>query len=64
MMGYCNDEWISDYTYQAIFDRILAVHRVAVSARSARPASSSGTETICGAVDTPDGPRCECPTVP
>jgi hypothetical protein len=25
-MGYCDETWTSDYTYSAIFDRLLAVH--------------------------------------
>jgi hypothetical protein len=28
-MGYCDDTWASDYTYGAIFDRLLAVHGAA-----------------------------------
>ncbi len=26
LMGYCDDRWISDYTYQALWDRMIAVN--------------------------------------
>ncbi|MBS2030944.1 MAG: hypothetical protein JST54_23780 [Deltaproteobacteria bacterium] len=32
-MGYCDPTWSSDYTYNAIFDRLLAVHGAAPRAR-------------------------------
>ena len=25
-MGYCNNKWISDYTYQALVNRVAAVN--------------------------------------
>ncbi len=28
LMGYCRPEWISDYTYQALFDRMASVNNV------------------------------------
>ena len=34
MMGYCPNEWVSDYTFTALFDRIAAVNGGAVSAGS------------------------------
>lgn len=41
MMGYCPNEWVSDYTYKALFDRITAVSLTKdVSGRSAPPTSS------------------------
>jgi hypothetical protein len=45
MMGYCSNEWVSDYTFAALFDRIAAVNGGAVSAggsaqaRGNRPAA-------------------------
>ena len=27
MMGYCTPEWISDYTYNALFNRITSVNK-------------------------------------
>lgn len=35
-MGYCDDTWTSDYTWSAIFDRLLAVHGAAPRQRSER----------------------------
>ncbi|HSO31010.1 MAG TPA: M66 family metalloprotease, partial [Labilithrix sp.] len=32
MMGYCPNEWVSDYTFKALFDRVAAVNGRAVSA--------------------------------
>ena len=34
-MGYCDPQWISDYTWSAIFDRTLAVSALALSAAPA-----------------------------
>jgi len=28
LMGYCDDRWISDYNYEGIFERHLAIHRL------------------------------------
>ena len=41
MMGYCPNEWVSDYTYAALFDRITAVSKptAAASTSSARAGS-------------------------
>jgi len=58
MMGYCDDRWISDYNYGAIFDRILSVHRLAVSTPPSAPRPS--TRTVCTSYSTPSGPSCEC----
>ncbi len=33
-MGYCDPEWTSDYTWSAIFDRVVAVHALSARARS------------------------------
>jgi hypothetical protein len=41
MMGYCQPEWVSDYTYSALFDRVSAV--AGMYAGSAAPSSSSMT---------------------
>lgn len=57
MMGYCDDEWISDYTYDALFDRVLAVHRAAVSARVDTPTDA---DVVCTSSMTPEGARCDC----
>jgi hypothetical protein len=37
IMGYCEDQWISDYTYEGIFERIAYVNQQA-SFRAAAPA--------------------------
>jgi hypothetical protein len=34
MMGYCADDWVSDYTFSALFDRIATVNGGQVSASS------------------------------
>ena len=41
MMGYCPNEWVSDYTYAALFDRIAAVNGGTVSAASGGGGSSA-----------------------
>ncbi len=40
MMGYCPNEWVSDYTYAALFDRITAVSKPVVAS-----GGSGGTKT-------------------
>ncbi len=31
LMGYCDDQWVSDYTYQGLLSTVLAVNRVQAS---------------------------------
>jgi hypothetical protein len=37
MMSYCSPEWISDYTYRGIFERMEAVTKQAAAARAGGP---------------------------
>jgi len=41
MMGYCPNEWVSDYTFKALFDRIAAVNGGKASAGGAAQAPSA-----------------------
>ncbi|MBX3204500.1 MAG: hypothetical protein KF764_05495 [Labilithrix sp.] len=41
MMGYCPNEWVSDYTYNALFDRITAITTEKISLSSATASSGS-----------------------
>jgi hypothetical protein len=41
MMGYCNPQWISDYTYNAIAQRRIAVSGLSTAARELRGLSSA-----------------------
>lgn len=43
MMGYCDNAWVSDYTYLALFDRIVAVSGGKVSAQGAQASSGAGS---------------------
>ncbi len=38
LMGYCKDKWISDYTFAALFDRVLALSTAAARPRAERVA--------------------------
>ena len=42
MMGYCPNEWVSDYTYTALFDRIAALNNNPVSNATGQTAPGSG----------------------
>ncbi len=42
MMGYCPNEWVSDYTFAALFDRISAVNGGTASAGSGSLSSGGG----------------------
>jgi len=64
VMGYCDDEWISDYTYGALFDRVIGLHRLGVSAPARRAQPAGTTRTLCTSISTPEGPSCECTTEP
>lgn len=43
MMGYCDDAWISDYTYGALFDRIREVNQLAGATMKVANAGASQT---------------------
>ena len=43
MMGYCPNEWVSDYTYNALFERITAI-RTEKKVLSAQSGSSASLE--------------------
>lgn len=42
MMGYCPNEWVSDYTYTALFDRIAALNGNPISGLTGGSSSGSG----------------------
>jgi hypothetical protein len=42
MMGYCDNAWVSDYTYVALFNRVLAVSGGAQATQAFAPASGGG----------------------
>ncbi len=54
MMGYCPNEWVSDYTYKALFDRIAAVNGGKASAGTgmAQAPSSSASSSSNAAPQT------------
>ena len=41
MMGYCPNEWVSDYTYNALFERITAISTEKSALRAATGSSGS-----------------------
>ena len=41
MMGYCPNEWVSDYTYTALFDRIAALNGNPLSGATGQTAAGS-----------------------
>lgn len=43
MMGYCDNEWVSDYTYTALFDRIAALNGNPLSGATGQTAPGSGS---------------------
>jgi len=43
MMSYCPNEWVSDYTYSALFDRIAALNGNPASGATGSTASGTGT---------------------
>ncbi|MFO0715089.1 MAG: M66 family metalloprotease [Sandaracinus sp.] len=58
-MGYCEPQWISDYTWSAIFERTLAVSALAAPRRDAFLVRvGGGTGVVVGrrSVATPHGP--------
>ena len=59
MMSYCPNEWVSDYTYSALFDRIAALNGNPAS--GATGTTSSGRRHHAGcqghAADLPHGER-------
>jgi hypothetical protein len=44
MMGYCQNEWISDYTYKALFERIVVVNKATDASNAAQASSGSQTQ--------------------
>jgi len=59
IMGYCPNEWVSDYTFTALFDRIAALNGNAstqatgvTNATSGSPGASSGAAAIKAAPQT------------
>jgi hypothetical protein len=42
MMAYCDNEWVSDYTYTALFDRIASLNGNPVSGATGETAPGSG----------------------
>jgi len=46
MMGYCPNEWVSDYTFKALFDRIAAVN-------GGKPSAGTGAAQSAQAPSTP-----------
>lgn len=51
MMSYCPNEWVSDYTFSALFDRIAALNGNPASGATGN--SSSGSTMPAAAVGTP-----------
>jgi hypothetical protein len=51
MMGYCPNEWVSDYTYAALFDRITAVSKPS-TATPASPVTGPGGSLPAAARET------------
>lgn len=45
MMGYCDPSWVSDYTYSALFDRLLAVSGAQGESAQRSPASAPQDES-------------------
>lgn len=52
MMGYCPNEWVSDYTYTALFDRIAALNGGTSSASTGGTSSSNGNMPAASAQPT------------
>lgn len=48
MMGYCENVWVSDYTFSALFDRVSAVARSVPTTTSAKLPSGSGAHANVG----------------
>jgi len=59
MMGYCSNEWVSDYTFKALFDRVAAVNGGTASAGTGAQApaapSASSPQTYRMAMLDADG---------
>jgi hypothetical protein len=43
MMGYCPNEWVSDYTYTALFDRIASLNGNPLSGATGSTSSANGS---------------------
>ena len=50
MMGYCDNEWVSDYTYTALFDRIAALNGNPLSGATGQTAPGSNNFANVGSV--------------
>lgn len=48
MMGYCENVWVSDYTFSALFDRVSAVARSVATTTSAKLPSGSNANVNVG----------------
>lgn len=46
MMGYCPNEWVSDYTYSALFDRIATINGHPVSTAVGSTTSNASSTTF------------------
>ncbi|MDF1563184.1 MAG: M66 family metalloprotease [Deltaproteobacteria bacterium] len=57
MMGYCDDQWISDYTYEALFERILTLSTL--KSRKGAPLTK-GAAAVCRSGLGEGGPTCVC----
>ena len=55
MMGYCDNEWVSDYTYTALFDRIASLNGNPVSGATGQTAAGSGNFQSTAEVAGPGG---------
>lgn len=52
MMGYCPNEWVSDYTFTALFDRIAAINGNPVSTATGETTSSASAQQQLAAPQT------------
>ena len=52
MMGYCENNWVSDYTYSALFDRIAALNGNPVSGVTGTTSSASAMPAAKGTPQT------------
>lgn len=51
MMGYCTPEWVSDYTYNALFNRITSVNKYAVKAAAGIGGSNANPSAVSRIVE-------------
>ena len=55
MMGYCDNEWVSDYTYTALFDRIAALNGNPLSGATGMTGGSGAFQSTVAEVAGPGG---------